>query len=404
MRKKALIADNAAGNPEGVAGVLARFGFASPVTVNDRNAAIDSMQDAHFDLVVLPLEDITPPQLLAVERAIRRDPSATVIGTSPVADPNLILRAMRAGVHEFLVYPPSLEELASSVERLMRRNAPEVGRGDVIAVYSSKGGLGTTSIAVNLAQAYAGNRVDTRVALADLVVAGGDVRVFLNLKPLYDLSHLVAKGDKVDAELLNSLLTACPGGLWALPTGESPELDELFDATAIASIINLLRAHFAVTVMDCEHHVSERTLTALDAADRVILVTQLTVPALRSTQRSLGICRRLGYEDTKLCVVVNRYQSDDVLPVKDAEDLLQTPIFWKLPNDYRLSAAAMTKGVPVGVEEPASKLARSYAELAKKLRSGSGSHQHTSGGWALPSGSSRLRKLFGIEKGVRNGT
>ena len=158
----ALVADNAAGNPEAVAGVLARFGFDAPVPAANRDGAVDAMHNAHFDLVVLPLADVTPPQLLAIERTIRRDPTTTIIGTSPVADPNLILRAMRAGVHEFLVYPPSLEELASSVERLMRRNAPEGTRGEVVAVYSSKGGLGTTSIAVNLAQAFAGNSTNTR--------------------------------------------------------------------------------------------------------------------------------------------------------------------------------------------------------------------------------------------------
>jgi len=73
----------------------------------------------------------------------------------------------------------------------------DVGKGELIAIYSGKGGLGTTSIAINLAHAIAGTRPQSRVALADLVVAGGDVRVFLNLKPSYDLSHLVAKGKEV---------------------------------------------------------------------------------------------------------------------------------------------------------------------------------------------------------------
>lgn len=258
-------------------------------------------------------------------------------------------------------------------------------------------------MAVNIAQAFAGARTDARVAIADLVVAGGDVRVFLNLKPSYDLSHLVAKGDQVDAELLNSLMTACPGGLWALPTGENPELDDLFDAAAIGSIINILRSHFAVTVLDCEHHVSERTLMALDAADRIIIVTQLTVPALRSTQRTLAICRRLGYEDSKLCVVVNRFRSDDVLPVNDAEALLQCPIYWKLPNDYRLSASSLTKGLPVALEDPASKLARSYSDLARKLGNAGGA-QAPPAAESNGHGMLRLRNLFGIDKGVRHVT
>jgi pilus assembly protein CpaE len=400
MQRRVLIAGNSAGSPEAVNGVLARFGFTRPEQVEDRDAAIAEMRDGHFDLVIIPVEGVTPSQLVALEREIRRDTNTSVIATAPSAESDLIVRSMRAGVHEFLVYPPKPEELAGSVERLMRRSRNDAERGELIAVYSGKGGLGSTSIAVNIAQAFGAMRSDARVSLVDLVVTGGDVRVFLNLKPAYDLSHLIAKGSQIDAELLNSLLTPCPGGVWALPTGDSPEDEELFDSAAVGAILNLLRTHFSVTVVDCEHHLSEATLTALDAADRIVLVTHLSVPALRSTQRTLAVCKRLGYDDSKLCVVVNRYQSGDVLPVKDAEDLLQTSVYWKLPNDYRLSAAALTKGVPVSLEEPASKLARSYADLAKKL-SGAGT---ASGGFARvkEAQGGRLRKLFGTDKGVRN--
>jgi pilus assembly protein CpaE len=401
QQRRALIADNSAGNPEGVAGVLARFGFTRTEQVSSREEAISLMRDGHYDLVVIPVEGIAPSDLIALEREIRKDPGTAVIATAPAPDPDLILRSMRAGVHEFLVYPPKQEELAGAVDRLMRRGATEIQRGDLIAIYSGKGGLGSTSIAVNLAHALGAQRTDSRVALVDLVVTGGDLRVFLNLKPAYDLSHLIAKGSQVDAELLNSVLTAVPGGVWALPTGDVPEDEELFDSAAVGSILSLLRSQFGYTVVDCEHHLSEAALTALDAANRIVLVTQLTVPALRSTQRTLAVCRRLGYEESKLCVVVNRYQSGDVLPIKDAEDLLQAQIYWKLPNDYRLSAESLTQGVPVTLQDPNSKLARSYADLARKLSGGSGSASFSRG---TPSAGSRLRKLFGSEKGARNVT
>lgn len=403
MQRRALIADNGAGPQSAVDAVLARFGFARTATVPDREHAFARMQDERFDLVILPLRDITPAELLALEREIRKDTSVSIIGTAPAAETDLIIRAMRAGIHEFLVYPPSAEELAGAVERLMRRSNEAVDRGELVAVYSGKGGLGSTSVAVNLAQAFASNRTDARVALADLVVSGGDVRVFLNLKPAYDLSHLVAKGSQVDGELLNSILSPVPGGVWALPTSENPEPEEMFDAVSIGSILDLLRVHFAVTVADCEHHLSERTLTALDAADTILLVTHLSVASLRSTQRTLGLCRRLGYDEGKLCVVVNRYQSADVLPVQDAQELLKWPIYWKLPNDYRLSAASLTKGVPVAVEDPNSKLARSYKDLAAKLAGTSGAHA----GFAASrngKGGSRLKQLLGIERRTGNVT
>lgn len=401
MKLSALIAGNAAGAADVASGVLARFGFSRPVTVANRSEALARMREQHFDVVILPLQDVQAVELLSLEREIRKGSPTAVIATAPSSDPDLILRAMRSGVHEFLVYPPSAEELSSAVERIMRRTRAESEEGELFAVYSAKGGLGCTSVAVNLAHAFAITRADARVALADLVVTGGDVRVFLNLRPAYDLGHLAAKGDKVDAELLTSLMSACPGGVWALPTGENPELDDVFDGPAIAAILSHLRRHFAITVVDCEHHLSDRTLTALDAATKILVVTQLDVPSLRSTQRTLTTFRRLGYDDPKLFVVANRYQSNDVLPLKDAESLLHATISFKLPNDYRLSAAALTKGIPLAVEDPNSKLARSYSDLAKKLSGAAHVRPATAGSNGA---GVRLRKLFGMNRGVANVT
>jgi Flp pilus assembly CpaE family ATPase len=114
-------------------------------------------------------------------------------------------------------------------------------------------------------------------------------------------------------------------------------------------------------------------------------------------QRTLGLCRRLGYAENKLCVVVNRYQSADVLPLRDAEELLKWPIFWHLPNDYRLCSAALTKGVPIAIEDPGSKLARSYRDLAIKL----GGAAAEKSGYASSNGgrsTSIIRTWFGMER------
>ena len=121
MQRRALIAANAAGSPETVAGILARFGFSRTAQAEDREAALAQLRDAHFDLVILPVDGITPPELVSLEREIRKDPTTSVIATAYSAEPDLIVRSMRAGVHEFLVNPPKPEELAGSVERLMRR-------------------------------------------------------------------------------------------------------------------------------------------------------------------------------------------------------------------------------------------------------------------------------------------
>jgi pilus assembly protein CpaE len=393
-QRKALIVAGAAGSLDTATSALTRFGFAEPSASIDIGNALTELQRQTYDLLVLPLQDIDSLQLAAVERAVRAGRVSLTIGTAPRAEPDLILRAMRSGIQEFLVYPPEPKDLASALDRLLRRTSTNGQRGTVFALYSSKGGLGTTSIAANLSHALAKGHKDSRVAIADLVVTDGDVRIFLNLKPTYDLGDLVKKLDRVDAELLYSLMTPYREGVWALPGPDSPELDDLLDGATISTIVDQLRSSFAFTVLDCEHHMSERTLAAMDVADRILLVTQLNVPSLRSTQRTLAIGRRLGYANEKMCVVINRFQSGDVLSLTDAIDVLKCEIFWKLPNDYRTSAGALMKGIPVAEFDPGSKLAWSYAQLAARLAgvaevSRNGKHR---------AGARSLRALLGMKK------
>jgi len=393
MARQALIVGKAAGPDEQLAEVLARFGFTKTHRVEDVAAAIEQLRQTHVDLVIVPLDGIADLQLAAFEREIRRERFTAVIGTAPKQEPELMLRAMRAGIQEFLVSPPDAKDLAAAVDRLMRRTMSTVQRGEIITVYSAKGGLGTSTVSANLAHGFANNQPVARAALADLVIAGGDIRILLNLNPSYDLGNLVEKIDRIDADLLNSLLTPTSGGVWVLPAPDRPEADEMVDAGTVGTIIQHLRQNFQFTVLDCEHQLNERTLAALDAADRIVLVTQLNVGALRSTQRTVALCTRLGYSKEKLCVVVNRHQSGEVLSIADAEDVLKAPIFFKLPNDYRVASSAATNGLPVAEFEPASKLAWSFSQLSAKLggataTAANGAH-HQNG-----AGASRFKRLF----------
>ena len=393
MDRKALIVAGAAGPDDIANGVLARFGFRAAEHAASLATAAARLRSEHFDLVVVPLQGLRPVELSTLERDFRRDANTLLIGTAPNANSELILSALRAGVQEFLTFPPDPLEFASALDRLVRRSAVSKSKaaGITFAVYSAKGGLGTSSVAVNLAAAFAHHHRAKRVSLADFVVVGGDARVLLNLKPAYDIGDLVMKVDRIDDELLFSLLTSGPGGVWTLPSSDNPEVLDLIDANAASSIIAQLRAHFGFVVIDTEHYLSERTLAALDAADRILLVTQLTVPALRSTQRTIELCDRLGYPPDKVLVVVNRHNAHEALSARDAEDVLRRRIYWKLPNDYKISGDACVKGLPVVGLDPSSSLGRSYLELAAKL----GGTAETNGtGPAPPDNDSRLGRLL----------
>jgi len=207
-----------------------------------------------------------------------------------------------------------------------------------------------------------------------------------------DVGDLVARVERIDADLLSSILTPVEGGVWVLPSSDRPEIAELVDSATSATLVAELRKHFAYTVLDCEHYLTDRTLAALDAADKIVLVTQLNVAALRGTQRTISLCERLGYADDKLAIVVNRHQANEVLTPSDASTLLNMPIFHLLPNDFRTSDGAVSKGVPVARYDKNSRLTQSYAQLVAKL-TGLGS----TNGKAREAGS-RLSRIFSIGK------
>ena len=241
--------------PDGISSeVLANRGFAAPERVDSLAAAATRLRTKTFDLVILPIDGAGPDVLSLIEHDIR--PIAPfIIATAADATQELILGALRAGIPEFVPAPIKAEELDVALRRLMRRMDPTPStRGMVVAVYSAKGGLGTSTVAVNLAASIAHEQPGARVALVDFVVVGGDVRVILDLKPSYDIGDLVLKVDRIDGELLSSLMTPGPAGMLILPSSDRPEVQDLIEGAATSTILAQLRAHFHFVVLDLEHY------------------------------------------------------------------------------------------------------------------------------------------------------
>ena len=350
--------------PEGAAAqALARAGYGVPLRASTLEAGAARLARERVDLVIVTLD---APQE-AIERVARAAGDAGIIGVAPKLEAGTLLRAMRAGVQECLALPFDAQELAAALERLERRAVATGETGLGVAVYSAKGGLGTTTVAINLAHAFHANNPRARVALADLVVSGGDVAVQLDLAPPYDVGTLAGKIEALDGELLRSVLAERAERSWVLAASERPEITELMDGSATGAIVGQLRQEFDFAVVDCEHHVSDRSLATLDAADKVLLVTQLGLASLRSAQRSMALFERLGYPSDRVVVVVNRFASGDVLSMRDAEDALNHPIALALPNDFRLCGDALAKGRSVVEFAPQSALARGFMELAAQL-------------------------------------
>ena len=364
-RKAIVVAHNGAVDPT-LAQVLQRHGYAR-VVHPALTHALAALEQNPADLLVLPMDDVEEGQLAVLDRLNRREKRMGVIATGEAADTSMIMRAMRAGIQEFLFRPVVESELVAAMERLSRRTTSTVTDGQVFAVFGSKGGVGTSTVAVNLSHALMQSHADTRVAVADFAVPGGDIRLLLNVRPPYDLGDIAGKIERMDTDLLHSVMVPSTDRLWVLAAPERPEADEEVDASVAASVVKQMKSSFNYTVLDCEHRLNDRSLAAMDAADRILLLTELKVPALRAAQRMIGVFRRLGYPNDKLGVVVNRYQSEDVVSPSEAAEVLKTEIFFRLPNDYLTCSRAATEGVPVGAHAPQSKLAGSYRQLAQRL-------------------------------------
>src|SRR5688500_6066254 len=353
--------------------LLQRHGFARVIHNSSMAQALVTIDREPVELLIVPIEAVDESQLAAIDRLNRRERGMGIIATGETTDPQLMLRAMRAGIQEFLVRPIAIGELSSSLERLARRTSSTVINGQVFAVFGSKGGVGASTAAVNLAHALTLVHPEAKVAVADFALPGGDVRLLLNVRPPYDLADIALKIDRMDADLLHSVMVPALDRLWVLAAPERPEADEEVDANVSATVVRQMRSAFNYSVLDCEHRLNDRTLAALDAADRIILLTELKVPALRSAQRMISVSRRLGYPNEKLAVVVNRYQSEDVVSPGEAAEVLKAEIYFRIPNDYLTCSRASTEGVPIAVNAPQSKLAASYRQLATRL---SGSTEH----------------------------
>lgn len=396
MARAALAVGAAVGSDESIDATLGRFGFDALERMDDLSSALDSLGQRHLDLVFVAIDELDEALLARLDRAARRERHTTIIGTAPRAEPELMLKAMRAGIQEFLVRPLNAADLSSSLERLSRRTTSANVAGQVYAVFSAKGGVGTTTVAVNLADALARAHPQGRVAIVDLVLSGGEARLFLNVDPPYDLSYVAERADQIDRELLNSVLVPAVDGVWLLAAPDRPDAEDTVDAAVVGSVLQQLKQAYNFTVLDCERVLNDRTLAALDFADRIVLLTQLTVASLRSTQRSLQIFRRLGYPNDKLCVVVNRFQSGEVISPADAAEVLKAEIFFKLPNDYRIASDAATRGISVAAADAQSKLTWGFDQLAHKLSGAEGvvpGVAHRNGKQA------GLRSLFTRKKG-----
>ena len=226
--------------------------------------------------------------------------------------------------------------------------------GVVVAVFGARAKVGVSAVATSLAKAFrslgghdvALAEIDPRVVRARTQAVTARDRKSSTARPAEHAEALsITTADSADRLTLpgaSAALVRGPDGVWTLAMTR-PRTPATGDAKSVTGALEAIRERFPVSVADLEHQVNERTLAAFDAADRIVLVTEGSVPSLRGTQRVLRLCQRLNYPDEKMCVILNRYDAPGSLGVADVAAALKREVFWKIPDALRTDLAGLAQ-------------------------------------------------------------
>ena len=314
-------------------------------------------------LVDVPSENHTLA-LRSIELIHQEVSHAVIFAVGSMAQPQVIVSAMRAGAREYIERPTTTNELLEAFIRLttaQRKVEREGPRGKVFTVVNAKGGSGATTTAVNLALAL--QSAHGSVALVDIAPLG-HAALHMNLKPQFTVTDAVRNLHRLDSSLLESFMTRHTDGMQLLAGVNTPVVVE--PATAeFARLFDLLVGHFRYVVVDASSRVDPTTRLVCNLSEAVLLVAHADVASLWSATRIQQYLGETGGRE-RVRLVLNRFRKIAGFSEADAEAAAGAKLLWKIPNQYFAVSAAIDRGVPL-MQQRYSEIARSFSGLAAVL-------------------------------------
>lgn len=337
---------------------------------NDILTAQDYIIENRPSLVIVDITKKTNFSLDIISKITNAIKNIKIIVLSYDTDSNTVIKALRAGAREFLIKPLIEKDFIDAVSKmkdLVLGNINDTTKCKVITTFSNKGGIGKTSLAVNLAMEIA-NLTKEKVALIDLNMQMGDVTTFLNIDPSFDTSYVINNLDRIDESfLLTTLEQYNKTSLYVLADPPDIEQAEIITSEDISTLINVLRNVFSYIIIDTTSSFDSKTITALDNSDLILLVSIINLPSIRNCQRCFDLFKKLGYSKDKIKLIINRYMEADDIKIEDVEEVLNHKVYFKIPNNYYTIINSINKGIPISDSAPGSNLSKSFKQLASIL-------------------------------------
>ncbi|MDH7576902.1 MAG: response regulator [Bacillota bacterium] len=344
----------------------------------DGEEAVKKAEKLRPDIILMDINMPVLDGIAATEAISLRVPGSAIVIMSVQGEQEYLRRAMAAGAREYIIKPFTSDELIATIYRVYelekKRQIHAQGtprfpgarsEAQVITVFSTKGGVGKTTLAVNLGVCLVQD-FGCSVALLDLDLQFGDVTVMLNLTPRQTFSDLAAEFQQLDGELLDSCLGRHSSGLRVLAAPSRPEYAELVTAPLVEKVINLLKARYDYILVDTPGLFTDPSLVALDYSQVILLVLSLDLPTLKNVKLGLEVLDSLHHKD-KVKVILNRATPEMGIGPGDVEKVLALPLTCQIPSDGRLVVGAANKGIPFFLSHPQSRVAESLRQLSYLL-------------------------------------
>ena len=335
------------------------------------------------------LMDINMPDMdgiAATEAIMTQDPTVQVIIMSVQGETDYLRRAMLAGAREFLTKPISADDLYKSIRHVhkLASTRPRVANvatgggsasavagdngaeGQIIAVFSPKGGVGTSVVAANLAVAIR-QQTNKKVALVDANVIFGDLTVILNLRSDKTIIELAQRVDELDRELLNDVLATHTSQIKVLLAPPDPQRGELVSSDHIRTILEAMRREFDYIVVDTPASFQDRSLAVLDMATRIVTLMTLELHCIRNIKLFLEVADLLEYPHEKVMLVLNKASNRPGIKADDVEKNIQRKISMQIGDATQDMIFSINQGVPLMIGKPTHQVARDIGALAREV-------------------------------------
>jgi len=330
---------------------------------------IPDSPDAMPDVVFLDLARDPDPYFAFAALLRRAHPSTKLVACSAISPPGhqLLLDAMRSGVQDFMPKPVTVEALRNMLSRvsgeLESTETPSLNK--LIVVMGSKGGVGTTTVTVNLGVQLA-TYARKKVVILDFAKPLGNVHLFLDLHPRFGVRDAVENLNRLDSHFFSGLLTRHKTKLEILGGTAQPEEWQTIHVSLLERVVNVAQNNFDVVLLDMGSQFSSEWSPILRMSRMVMIVAEANVPALWTLDRRLVALSGFGMEPDRARIIINRWHKGDEEVLKSIEKSVNRPIFACIPNDFRKASEAVNLGTPL-LQNHNNLLSNRYRQIAGQL-------------------------------------